>query len=446
MRILFISKWHVLPADTGGKIRTCQVLKGLARRHEVHLVYNTVGRPNARGRWEGRALSGHGCSFGRDAGGPGDVPSDSGFLDGVRCHAVPTTTPAQRDWRYWLALGRNFVHPAPFNAHKDRDPALIRAVSELCHRLQPDVVICDFVQTALNCNGIHHWPSVLFQHNVEAEVFWRQARRAPKGTWRALFALQAQKMLRFERDMVRRFDVVVAISERDKVLFEQLYGCRNVFVIDTAVDVERYADVRPDRRSRRVLFIGGLDWIPNPHGVTHFCRRIWPLIRAEVPDATFEIVGRNPGPDLAEVVSGIPGVTLVGTVPDTRPYLARAAVCVVPLYMGGGTRMKIYEYMAPGLPVVSTSLGCEGLPVRHGEHLLVADSDEAFARAVVRLLSDPEYAQRIGQQAASFVRQNFAADVAAVQFEGHLRQAIRLFRARRTAENNRSVKGASARA
>jgi glycosyltransferase involved in cell wall biosynthesis len=229
-------------------------------------------------------------------------------------------------------------------------------------------------------------------------------------------SIQARKMRRFEAEAGRQFDAVVAVSERDRQIFEQDYGWRHVHTIDTAVDVD-YFQPRPDSgRADRVVFVGSMDWLPNADGVKRFVRQVWPQIRRGRPEATFQIVGRAPDASVRRL-GRMDGVEVTGSVSDVRPFLAEAAVVVVPLYVGGGTRLKIFEAMAMDKAVVSTSLGAEGLKLTPGKHIELADDPGSFAARVVELLSDDCRRRRLARAAREYVCQNFSAATVARQFE-----------------------------
>jgi glycosyltransferase involved in cell wall biosynthesis len=223
-------------------------------------------------------------------------------------------------------------------------------------------------------------------------------------------------MVAFECSIGLRFNATIAVSEQDKALFQREYGWENVFAIDTAVDEEFFTNVGTDEIPGRVVFLGSMDWMPNQDGVRWFVREVWPQIRLLHPEATFHIVGRNPPAEIT-ALSAIAGVTVVGSVADVRPHLAEAAVVVVPLLVGGGTRLKIYEAMAMNRAVVSTGIGAEGLPVLENKHYLKADDASSFAEAVSKLLSSPELRRSIGDVADQFVRQHYGSLTVARQFE-----------------------------
>jgi glycosyltransferase involved in cell wall biosynthesis len=230
-------------------------------------------------------------------------------------------------------------------------------------------------------------------------------------------------MVWFEQEVGPQFDAVIAVSEPDKAQFEREYGWPHVYAIDTAVDEEYFRNDGTAEVPGRVLFIGSMDWMPNQDGVLWFVHEVWPLVRAIRPEATFHIVGRHP-PRTIRALSSTPGVTVTGGVPDVRPHLAGAEVVVVPLLVGGGTRLKIYEAMAMRRAVVSTTIGAEGLPVTHGEHYLAADDPSDFAGAVVKLLADSGYRAGVGTAADRFVRERYGSESVARQFEAICQRVV----------------------
>ena len=286
-----------------------------------------------------------------------------------------------------------------------------------------DLVICDFLQTALHADGLSGPKRVLFQHNVEAQILKRHAETAGSRLKRQYMGLQWRRMQRFEAETGRDFDAVVAVSDTDREVFERDYGWPHVRVIDTGVDVDYFRPTITPVHDGRVLFLGSMDWLPNQDGVQHFVRDIWPLIRQARSDATFQVVGRNPPPPI-RALSEVPGVEVVGTVPDVRPYLAKAATVVVPLRVGGGTRLKIFEAMAAGKAVVSSTVGCEGLPVMAGRHLLVEDEPAAFAAAVTRLLGSPADQAELGAAARRLVAERYGSEPVARQFDRICRDVV----------------------
>ena len=397
MRILFLNKRILFPADFGGRIRTLNVLRHLARWHEVTYLCNLQ---------------------------PEEGPHLAEMRElGLRLETLPWRETPRESLRFYGALARNVLSPYPFNVNKDYDRRLRRRAAELLASEAYDLLICDFVQMARNAVGLKAPARILFEHNVEAQIFQRHAQSDRGLLRRAYMRHQWRKMRRFEGEAGRRFDAVIAVSRQDRETFEREYGWRHVQVIGTAVDVDSFRPNATAEVPERLVFVGSMDWLPNRDGVAHFVANVWPAIREKRPLATFQIVGRNPSPAVRQL-GRVPGVEVVGTVPDTRPYLARAAVVVVPLLVGGGTRMKIYEAMAMAKPVVSTPLGAEGLDLNDGEHALLAESPAEFAGAVVRLLADRPRRRALGVAARRLVVESDSAEAVARQFEAICRTTV----------------------
>ena len=261
------------------------------------------------------------------------------------------------------------------------------------------MVVCDFLDAAVNLPERLTIPTVLFQHNVESEIWRRHAGTEANPARRLMYRVEFAKMLRYEQCAVRKLDHVIAVSGHDGDLMQRWVPASHLTVVPTGVDVQEF---RPDSsvsaEEPLVMFIGAMDWEPNIDGVENFCGTSWPAIKAKIPEARLRIVGRNPGRRVQRLASD--SITVTGEVPSVVDHLREAAVVVVPLRIGGGTRLKIYEAMAMGKAVVSTSIGAEGLDVHHGRDLVLADTPIDFAAAVTRLLQDRELRRRYERAAA----------------------------------------------
>jgi glycosyltransferase involved in cell wall biosynthesis len=211
-------------------------------------------------------------------------------------------------------------------------------------------------------------------------------------------------------------DGIVTVSEADREVLERNFGARNVFAIPTGVDTDFFQPASEPPEDNSLVFVGAMDWLPNEDGVLFFTDEVLPRIREMIPSVRITIVGRNPSARLLERTHLHPEIRVVGRVEDVRPYVARGAVFVIPLRIGGGTRIKAYEAMAMGKAVVSTRIGIEGLPVRDGENVVLADRPEDFAAAVSRLLQDRAERDRIGRNARAYVEGNVSWSRAADAF------------------------------
>jgi glycosyltransferase involved in cell wall biosynthesis len=238
-----------------------------------------------------------------------------------------------------------------------------------------------------------------------------------------LYARRAAGSLeRYERWFVNRCDLHVAVSERDRDTLVRRYGSKvPVVVIENGVSLDDFSGPGEPRQAPRfrVLFAGAMDYHANVEAVTAFAEEVWPAVRAAVPHAVFTVVGRNPAAAVARLAAS-PGIEVTGTVPDVRPYYREALAAVAPLRVGGGTRLKILEAMAAGVPVIATSLGAEGLAAVPGQHYVLADSSQQMRAALVDLLSNPEHGGRLASAALEFVREHHDWAALGDRLAGHL--------------------------
>lgn len=390
MRILWVKTELLHPVDKGGRIRTYQMLRALAREHQVTYL----------------------CL---DDGGAAPDAAQRATEYCTDLITVPFRPTKKFEPEFFFDLARNFFSPLPYAVARYHSRAQRVEVARLAPKV--DLVICDFLAPSQNVPSNLDVRTVLFQHNVEATIWQRHASVAPDPVRRAYLRGQWRRMRRFEGQECRRFNRVIAVSEADAAAIRSEYGVENVGSVPTGVDLEYFmAPANPSRQCSEILFVGSMDWMPNEEGIRWFAECVFGRVRARVPGATLTIVGRAPSEKLRKLAERTEGMHLTGTVPDVRPYLARAGVCVVPLRVGGGTRIKIYEAMAMGIPVVSTTIGAEGLPIRHGEQLFVADTSEDQVESIVRLMSNRAEAHRLSESALAFVRQHGSWSAVATTF------------------------------
>jgi glycosyltransferase involved in cell wall biosynthesis len=390
MKILFLHKQILFPRDTGGKIRVLNLLKHLGKWHEVTYVCN-LRSGEQKYLPEMEAL-------------------------GLRMRTVSGDTSKRGGPRFFAEAAANLLSHYPFTINRNYDPAVRKTVSDLRAAEKYDLLICDTIVMARHLTGLKLPASVLFQHNVEAQILRRHSEISLGRIKRWYMQREWQKMVRFERECGPCFDAVIAVSAQDKLLFERDYGWRHVYAIDTAVDEDFFRNDGTMQVPDRVTFLGSMDWLPNQDGVRWFVQEVWPSIRRARAGATFHVVGRNP-PASILALQRVPGIKVVGGVPDVRPHLAETSVFIVPLLVGGGTRLKIYEAMASGRAVVSTTIGAEGLPIVPGQHFLVADRPTDFAGAVSSMLGDAQQRHRLAAAADAFVRERYGSESVARQFE-----------------------------
>jgi sugar transferase (PEP-CTERM/EpsH1 system associated) len=320
-------------------------------------------------------------------------------------HVIPRSQPQKGSLRFWASAALRLFDPLPYAVGAYRSRAFASKVRALMRSGGFDLVVSDFVLPAVNLPARPPCPSVVFTHNVESEIWRRHAETKTGGLMRSLYRTQYRRMLRFEARALSRFDGVLAVSAADAETLRRLYPDliqAPIHVVQTGVDTEFFRPVTTAVTPKSLVFTGSMDWLPNEDAMLFFYREILPRIREQEPDVSLTIVGRAPTPAVARLAQD-PAITVTGRVDDVRPHLANGAVYIVPLRIGGGTRLKIFEAMAMGKAVVSTAVGAEGLPVRDGEHLLLADAPDAFASAVVRLFRDHDRRRAIETAARSLV-------------------------------------------
>lgn len=307
---------------------------------------------------------------------------------------------------FYFELLLNLAESRPYAIKKYESAAMLRKIVELERKNCFDFIVCDFLAPAANVPRNLASPTILFQHNVEAMIWKRHYEIQTNLIKKAYLYNQWQKMRSFEQHMCRDFDCVIGVSAEDREQMKRDYGAQTVFDVPTGVDTDYFQPRGVQPSAHSMVFTGSMDWLPNEDAIKYFMGAIMPLIKKKVPDAVLTVVGRNPPPALVELSNEDPSLIITGRVEDVRPYIEESAVYIVPLRIGGGTRLKIFEAMAMERAVVSTTVGAEGLPVSNGKELLVADEPAAFANAVITLLTDSSYAVQLGQRAASIVRQN----------------------------------------
>jgi glycosyltransferase involved in cell wall biosynthesis len=266
-------------------------------------------------------------------------------------------------------------------------------------------------------------PVVYSAENVEGELARRLAPLALTRMSGIRFRLDAWKFRRFEASLLRQASLVTTVSERDAAQLRQLVPNAHIAVLPSGADVRgvSFAD-HSDNRGDVVIFVGTLGYLPNRDGVTWLVDRILPLVRSRRPQVTIRLVGSSP-PDTLRTLHG-DGVELVGLVPDVRPELASADLFVAPLRAGAGTRLKILEAFAAGIPVVATSMAAEGIAAVDGTHLVIADDERAFADAMVDLLVDPASRSRMALAARQLVEDRYDWAVIGGRFESMLRDVV----------------------
>jgi sugar transferase (PEP-CTERM/EpsH1 system associated) len=398
MKILWVKAGGLVPPDTGGKIRSYNILRELARQHSVTFFsfYSTHNN---------------------------DLhPELKSLFNRVVC--VPLSLPAPKSLAEMREYGIRLLSSEPYGITKYCRPEVRSRLHALLKQETYDVILCDFMAAA----GAIPWdcptPKVLFTHNVEATIWRRHYEVASNRIWKAISWWEWRRMEAAEQRYLRLANQVLTVSEMDRDAFVRFVEPGKVTVIPTGVDVDYFQPMPVEETPNSLVFIGSMDWLPNEEGVLYFADAILPLIKQQCPGVSLEVVGRSPSRKLQALAARENRMRLTGWVEDIRPFVARGSICIVPLRIGGGTRLKIFEAMAMGKAVVSTSVGAEGLPVQSGENILLADTPNDFADSVISLLRDPNARKRLGTSARTLVQEKYSWPKVAESFVRTLQDVI----------------------
>jgi len=392
MKIVLALHRPLFPTDRGARVRSLNLFQRLAKRIKIHVVS------------------------------PADPVSDAEAISKMEqifqsCTPICWQEAAPRSPRFYFELFTNQFCRLPYSIAKCIPPEFGLKVQLVSRREEVDLVLCDFLHTAPAVLGWSATPKVVFEHNVEFQLRKRQWFVETNTVRKHVFAAEWRKTHAIESEVCRTFDHVITVSEEDRETLKREFCIPHVSAIPTGVDADFYHPWSVSPRPRQLVFVGSMDWHPNEDAMIWFVEEIYPRIRQQVSHARLTIVGRSPSLRLRKAVSRDASIHLTNWVPDVRPYLAEAEVVVVPLRIGGGTRIKIPEAMAMEKPVVSTSLGAEGLGLTNNRDIKLADQSQEFADAVIELLSDSVKREQMGRAARTTVLQEHSWEAAVDKFE-----------------------------
>ena len=390
MKTLWVNSNFMHPTTKGGQIRTLEMLRHLHRWHEIHYV--AIENP---AQPEGPARA-HEYSY--------------------KAYPFQYRVPGKTSPAFYRELVRGLFSRTPVAVERFHPPGMRAFLEDLIRKEHFDCAVVDHLAPTSYFPDLPK--AVFFQHNVETVIWRRHVDHAGNFLRRAYFQLQADRMYHYERRVSRASGHIVAVSRKDADEMRRLFDVTRVSEIPTGVNIEYFLPPEPrPAAAADLVFVGSMDWLPNVDGVLYFVREILPLIRRTRPATTLAVVGRTPPPKLIQLGAEDPRIVITGTVPDIRPYLWGSAVSIVPLRIGGGTRLKIYEAMAAKIPVVSTTIGAEGLTVNAPHDIRIADAPQDFAGQCLDLLASPEARACVSAAAWDMVNANFSWEQVSRCFE-----------------------------
>jgi polysaccharide biosynthesis protein PslH len=388
LKVLVVDESIPYPPNSGKTSRTWNLLRRLASRHSVCIL--CYGYPNAPGTAEIEKL-------------------------GIDLRVVEPR-PNLAGWRLYLHLFLNLFSPFPFSVAKHYSRNFQRQLDELLKEDSWDLIQVEWTPYARFITRTPKAPVLMATHNVESQIWARRAEHTANPFAKVFFSMQEWKMHRFEKWALLRASAATAVTNLDLSTLRS-WGVTNVNLVSNGVDLERYSPASGGEREEELLFLASLDWYANQDALGYFVKNILSAVRERRPGATLRIVGRKPPESISNQYSSLPGIEFVGEVKEVGSHLDRATVIIVPLRIGGGSRIKILEALAAGKAVISTTIGAEGLDVISREHLLIADSPAAFAGGIEELLGSTQLRRRLGANGRNLVAARYGWDQIAIRLE-----------------------------
>ncbi len=388
MRILFISHFIPHPPTGGASLRNYNIVKELSRKNTVHLVtFTQRDRHPTRERIEkSREVLKDFCEEISIV----DVPSDFSSL------------------KWYSLLGFNLFSREPYSAWRFWAPQMAQAITDQISRHHFDIVHVDTIALAGYLKYLQGLPAVLNHHNVESTLLLRRAATEKNPATSAYINLQGRKLRRAEQRALGEFDGNISVSELDSQELQALNPAATIRVVPNGTDTDYFKPIDGVKEDASLVFAGSMAWYPNGDAMILFGEKIWPLIKKEIPDITMNLIGSRAPAEVVKYGENDGHFKVLGFVDDVRPTIARAAVYVVPIRVGGGTRLKILDAMAMGKAIVSHPIGAEGLDVTDGKDIVIAEEPELFAKRVVELVRDERKRRSISHQARKTVVEKYS--------------------------------------
>jgi glycosyltransferase involved in cell wall biosynthesis len=395
MKLIWFSHFIPYPPRGGSFQRTFNLLRHAARKYETTFVaLNLQKEPPER-------LADYRKELGK-------------FCARVEFWETPM------EWkgvRWWANLALSPLRSLPHAARSLWSPALDIRWRALMAQHPEGLVLFETVDLAAYFPASQGRQRILNHQNCESDMARRRGKNDPNPVKKAYFLHQADKISCQERFWCPRFDANLAVSELDAARLRAMCGDLHVHVVENGTDTEYFKPMGVAAEPDALVFAGSLRWYPNVSGIRYFAERVWPRLRAQRPAIRLYLAGRSPDPSVVQIAARDPQVQLIPDPEDIRPWMARGSVFICPVLDGGGTRLKILDAMAMGLPIVTTTLGGEGLNVVAGKHLLVADTPEDFASATLSLLNQESLRRQLGAEGRKLVEEKYSWQAAGRHLE-----------------------------
>lgn len=384
------------PPSGGCTIRNFNLIRECAKNHEIHLLtfYQKAHKASSENLQN-------------------SIEEMKKYCKVVKAFEIPTDR-SKLSW--YTLLFFNLFSETPYSAWRFHSKAMVSAINSHAAKHSFDLVEIGTIALANLAKLVPDLPKLLVHHNIESELLLRRADNVggPAG---AYIRLQGRKLRRFEEQACRYFDHHTTVSERDRQTLLKMCSSTEATVVPNGVDTEYFMPTGDPIDDNSLVFVGGMTWYPNLDAMTYLVDEIWHLIKKRVPGVTMNAIGRNPSEKMIEFGKANPEFRVLGFVDDVRPTIAGSAVYIVPIRVGGGTRLKILDAMAMGKAIVSTTIGCEGIGVTHGKDIMIADNPNDLAERTVQLLNDRDLRAELGHNARQTAEKVYSWEIIAPKLE-----------------------------
>ena len=377
MKILFISTNYPYPTDTGHNLRTFNILKALAERHDVFYLAYSKKKSDIMSR----------------------DPIKEMCLS-VNVFMIPDELSKTK---MIYSLFMNIFSQMPYVAHKYYSREMREKIKQIVKNNRIDLVHIDLLHLSRYAELLGAIPKALTEHNVESHRVWRLAKNSKNPVFKLYMYMQYKKLYAFEKKMCSMFDVCITVSEDDSKRLKEISPGANLIEIPNGVDTKYFQPGLGEIEPHSMIWVGGMHDLYNREAVEFFCHKIFPQIHDKIEDVKFVAIGASPPRSLIDLAAQNENVKILGYVDDIRPYLDAASVFVAPIKSGGGTKFKVLNALAMGKAVVTTTVGAEGINVRDGENVMIADDATVFAQKTIALLSDSHFSISLGKEGRKLI-------------------------------------------
>ncbi len=382
MNILMICHFVPYPPHGGSLQRTFNVLREIAKDNKVHLL----------------ALNQKALLQDKDSV-DAAVKVLSGYCESIKVFDIPAEK-SELKWNFLLLS--NLLSTSPYSLWKFRAKLMRREIEKELHKIKFDLVFFDTIDLAQYAGPVGNIPKILNHHNVESDLLLRRGANEKNPLLKLYLLIQGAKLRGYETKQIGKFDVNFVVSDGDGDNLRKLSPDAKFETIPNGTDIE-YFTPQSGEPSNELVFAGGMNWYPNRDAMIFFCDEVLPLVKKAIPDVVMNIIGQDPPNEIKKMALQDSSIKVHGFVKDTRDFIARSAVYVCPIRVGGGTRLKILDAFACGKALVSTKVGCEGIEVTPGQDILISDTAEGFAKHVINLMINSELRQKLELNARKLV-------------------------------------------